>query len=286
MKPLRKQLIRELELQRKSPKTIQAYVGCVVDLVRYYRRPPDELSFEEIRDYLHHCIIERGYAFATVNQRVAGLQFFYRRVLKYDDFKLDVAMKRTGRLPEPLSREEVARLLTTATELRNRVLLMTAYASGVRVSELVGLRPEDIQSDRLLIRVNQGKGHKDRYTLLSKTLLNEVRVYWRAYRPGEWLFPNANKTGPINKSTVRKMFTRVKKAAGVQHGRGIHSLRHSFATHLLEAGADLPTIQRLLGHRSLSTTAKYLHVTQVRLGTMDSPLELLRLPAPGEVEGT
>jgi len=174
-------------------------------------------------------------------------------------------MKRSGCLPEPLSREEVARLIAAAENQKHRVLMMTAYSAGLRVSELVRLKPQDIHSDRMLIRVNQGKGRKDRYTLLSQRLLGELRAYWRESRPESWLFPNQARTDHMPTCTPARAFYRLKRRAGITHGHGIHTLRHSFATHLLEAGVDLRTIQILMGHTSLNTTVKYLHVTEKHL---------------------
>ncbi|MCH5375081.1 MAG: tyrosine-type recombinase/integrase [Planctomycetes bacterium] len=155
---------------------------------------------------------------------------------------------------------------------------MTAYAAGLRVSELVHLRVADIHSERMLIRVNQGKGRKDRYTLLSPRLLGELREYWKLYRPAKWLFPGRLPSEPMVATSAQRVFYKTKRLARLEHGHGIHTLRHSFASHLLEAGVDLPTLQRLLGHTSLATTATYLHVTEKRLASVDSPLDLLRLP--------
>jgi len=282
MTPLRNKMIRELELHRKAPGTIKQYVGAVAELARHYGRSPDLISIEEVRDFIHHLITQRKVAFSTCNLRLAGIRFFFQQVLRRDDFPLRVPAKRSGRLPEPLSRSEVARLFEVTTNTKHRVLLMTAYGGGLRVAELVRLKPQDIHSQRMLIRVNQGKGHKDRYTLLSPRLLEELRAYWREYQPKEWLFPNGGGNGPLPADTARKFFYKAKRRAHIQHGHGIHSLRHSFATHLMEAGVDLPTIQRLMGHNRLSTTALYLHVTSKHLGHIHSPLELLRLPKPAD----
>lgn len=285
MTPLRQKMIRELQLRRKSPRTIEAYVTAVAQLARYYRRRPDAISVEEVRDFLHYLITQRKAAFSTCNQRLAGIRFFYREVLGQRDFCLRVPAKRSGRLPEPLSRGEIARLLESTQNTKHRVLMMTAYGGGLRVSELVHLRPRDIHSERMLIRVNQGKGHKDRYTLLSPRLLEELRVYWREYRPESWLFVGKDGRSPLPVATALGVFCRAKRRAGVQHGRGIHALRHSFATHLMEAGVPLPVIQRLMGHANLSTTAKYLHVTSQHLGGVRSPLDLLRLPEDKDLAG-
>lgn len=278
MTPLRQKMIRELELARKSPRTVAAYVTAVAQLARHYGRSPEAISLEEVREFLHYLITQRKVAFSTCNQKLAGIRFFYRCVLGKDDFPLRVPAKRSGRLPEPLSRSEITRVLEATQNTKHRVLLMTAYGGGLRVSELVHLLPRDIHSERMLIRVNQGKGRKDRYTLLSQRLLEELRAYWREYRPPHWLFSGKDTSQPLPVATAQKVFAKAKLRAGVKHGRGIHCLRHSFATHLMEVGVPLPTIQRLMGHASLSTTAKYLHVTSKHLGSIRSPLELLRLP--------
>jgi site-specific recombinase XerD len=283
MTPLRQKMIHELELHRKSPHTIRAYVTAVAQLARHYGRSPEAISVEEIRDFLHHLITTRKVAFSTCNQRLAGIQFLYHHVLRQEQFSLRVPAKRSGRLPEPLSRDEIARLFEATGNLKHRALLMTVYGGGLRVSEVVHLRPQDIHSERMLIRVDQGKGHKDRYTLLSARLLEELRTYWRAYRPQGWLFTSRNGNGPLSEGAAQKIFYTAKERARISHGHGIHCLRHSFATHLMEAGVPLPTIQRLLGHASLNSTAKYLHVTSQHLNGIRSPLDLLRLPKDSDV---
>ena len=284
MTPLRRKMIRELQLHRKSPKTIQAYVTAVAQLARHYGRSPEGISLEEVRGFLHYLITQRKVAFSTCNQKLAGIRFFYREVLGEQDFQLRVPAKRSGRLPEPLSRGEIARLLDATQNTKHRVLLMTTYGGGLRVSEVVRLKPRDIHAERMLIRVEQGKGHKDRYTLLSPRLLKELRAYWRGYRPQTWLFEGSRAGRHLAVATAQKAFDRAKQRAGVQHGNGIHCLRHSFATHLMEAGVPIPVIQRLMGHASLSTTAKYLHVTGQHLGTIRSPLELLRRPEDKDLQ--
>jgi integrase/recombinase XerD len=283
MTSLRKRMIRELQLHRKSPRTVEAYVAAVAQLATHYGRSPEKISPEEIRDFLHHLITTRKLAYSSVNQKLAGIRFFWHEVLRHTKLDLRVPAKRSGRLPEAFSRNEIARLIDAATSAKHRALMMTCYASGLRVSELVHLRVEDIHSQRMLIHVRQGKGHKDRYTLLSERLLDELRAYWRATRPQPWLFLNRTATGPMPAATVQKAFYAMKKRAGIQRGQGIHCLRHSFATHLLEAGVDLPTLQRLLGHTSLTTTTRYLHVTSRHLRSIRSPLDLLRMPERTDV---
>ena len=231
---LRLQMIRELELQRMRESTIKAYVWGVSQLAAYYGRSPDKITIDEIRNYIHYLVTERKLSFSSCNQRLAAIRFFYLHVLGKDNFNLRVPAKRSGRLPEPLSREEVARLLTAAQyNQKHRALLMTAYGTGLRVSELVHLRLVDIHSERMLIRVNQGKGRKDRYTLLSPGLLRELREYWKQYRPEKWLFAGKVPTNPLSRSSAGKIFHKAKRLAKVTHGQGIHTLRHSFASHLL-----------------------------------------------------
>jgi site-specific recombinase XerD len=276
-------MIRELELHRKSPRTIEAYVAAVAQLAQHFGRSPERISVEEIRDFLHHLITVRKQAFSSCNQKLAGIRFFYKHVLGRADFDLRVPAKRSGRLPEPLGRDEIARLIEATTNPKHRVLLMTAYAAGLRVSELMHLKPQDIHSERMLIRVEEGKGRKDRYTLLSPRLLEELRGYWRVYRPVNWLFPNRDGSRPMDTTSAQKVYYAAKERAGITRGHGIHCLRHSFATHLLEAGVNLPTIQRLMGHTSLATTARYLHVTSQHLSSVASPFDLLRAPELGEL---
>jgi len=284
MTPLRQRMIRELELHRKSPHTIESYVTAVAQLAQHYGRSPGAISIEEIRDFLHHLITVQKVAFSTCNTRLAGIQFFYHHVLGQEESSLRVPSKRSGRLPEPFSRDEIAKLFEVTTNLKHRALLMTVYGGGLRVSEVVRLQPQDIHSQRMLIRINQGKGHKDRYTLLSARLLEELRTYWRKYRPQhQWLFPGANGMGHLSVGAAQRVFYSAKERAQIQHGHGIHCLRHSFATHLMEAGVPLPTIQRLMGHASLSSTAKYLHVTSQHLDGIHSPLDLLRLPQDSDL---
>ena len=278
MTPLRQRMIREMQLQQFSPRTIDTYIAAVVGLAEYYRRSPEQLDHEEVRSYLHHLLVERKLASGTCAGRAAAITFLYRRVLGQTNFRLEFRRKHSGQLPEVLSRDELVRLFRATRTIYHRVFLMTTYAAGLRLSEGRRLKPIHIHSERMLIRVEQGKGRKDRYTLLSPQLLRELREYWQAYRPGEWLFPNQKGTGPLLYGTAQKIFYAAKERAGLKRGRGIHTLRHCFATHLLEAGVDLRTIQLLMGHRSLKTTALYLHVAEQKLEQLHSAFDLLRLP--------
>jgi integrase/recombinase XerD len=284
MTPLRAQMIRDMQLQRLAPQTQKAYVTAVAGLAKFSQGSPDRLRPEQIRTYLHHLLTERRLAWSSCHQAAAGLKFFSTKTLGWDVLHLNLP-PRTGRsqLPQVLSIEELQRLFTRTKNPRHRVLLMTTYAAGLRVSEVVRLKLTDIESDRMLIRVEQGKGRKDRYTLLSTRLLTELRAYWKLYRPALWLFPGLDPHRPMPSGTAQKIYYHAKRTAGITHGHGIHTLRHCFATHLLEAGVDVRTIQMLLGHQALDTTTRYLRITRQSLASIRSPFDLLPcgdLPRP------
>jgi site-specific recombinase XerD len=277
---LRKRFCDHMVLRGLAEKTQQEYLRGVVGLVRYYRRSPDELSNAEIQAYLLYLIKDRKLAWSSVNVARAALRVFYADVLEWNETQFSIPPRRgQTRRPQVLSLQEVQRLLEATGSLKHRALLMTTYSAGLRVSEVVRLKPTDIESDRMLIRVEQGKGRKDRYTILAERSLEELRQYWMAYHPGEWLFARPDHSGPIAISTAQKVYTKARGAAGISHGRGIHSLRHAFATHLLDAGVDVMSIKQWMGHNSLRTTAGYLHVTTNRRASVKSPLDTLSLPS-------
>jgi site-specific recombinase XerD len=270
-------MIEEMKLRNFSPRTEQCYVSAMMGLAKYYRQSPDQLNQEQIRSYLLH-LKERGLSPSSRNVAISGLKFFYHQILGWNEQKLFLPPRKgSWRLPEVLSPKEVERLVLSPVKLRDRCLLMTAYATGLRVSELVRLKVSDIDSARMTIRVEQGKGRKDRYTILSQRLLSELRTYWKQHRSKNWLFPNA-KGGPLSIDYTQKIYNVAKQKAGIHKGKGIHTLRHCFATHLLEAGVDLVTIKTLLGHNSLQSTQRYLQIRQHRLTCTDSPLDLLKFP--------
>lgn len=278
--PLRQRLINELDLRGYAPQSKQNYVQAVRRLAEYYRRSPDKITDTEIKEYLLYLIRDLQRARATLNVVISGLRFFYQHVLGRSIHEVECAlprMKGSTKRPEVYSTEEMERLLCAPhLNAKHRVLLMTAYGAGLRVSELVRLQPQDILSDRLQIRVVQGKGRKDRYTVLSAKLLDELRCYWRAYRPVRWLFPAAGgQEAHITARTAQRVFGRAVTLAGLPVRGGIHVLRHSFATHLLEAGVQMPVLQRLMGHRTLSSTSVYLHVSRESLADVRSPLDLV-----------
>jgi integrase/recombinase XerD len=277
MGALRTKMIEEMRLRNFSSRTQQSYVSAMVGLAKHYRQSPDQLTQDEIRFYLLH-LEKRGLSASSRNVAISGLKFFYHQMLGWNEKQLFIPpRKRSWQLPEVLGQKEVERLLLAAVKHRDRCLLMTAYATGLRVSELVRLKVSAIDSERMMVRVEQGKGRKDRYTILSQRLLSELRSYWKEHRSPIYLFPN-RKGGPISIDYAQRIYNLAKLKAGIQKGHGIHTLRHCFATHLLEAGVDLRTIQTLLGHNSMTSTERYLQIRQHRITTTANPLDLLRLP--------
>ena len=275
MGELRERMHHDLVVRGMSPRTQQAYLAAVQGLAQHYHQRPDTLSAQQVEGYVRHLIEQRHLAPNSVRVAVFGLRFFYTVTLHRQPFTLPLP-KGVKKLPQVLSRQEVVRLLASTATLRERALLMATYGGWLRVSEVVRLRVSDIDAQRGMIRVEQGKGCKDRYTLLGPRLLAELRHYGQVYRPARpWLFPQRHKPVPMDPSTAQKIYYAAKGRAGITKAGGIHALRHSFATHLLEAGTDLPTLQRLLGHDSITTTMRYVHVTQQRAAAQGSPLDSL-----------
>jgi site-specific recombinase XerD len=279
MSALRKQLEADLAIRGMSERTREAYVGAVAALAKHYGRSPDRISQEETQRYLLHLLTERKLAASSCNVAASAFQFFYRVTLKRSAAEFALPRpKQPQKLPQILAREEVARLLAATENTKHRAMLMTAYGAGLRVSELCHLKVGDIDSTRMTIRVEQGKGAKDRYTLLSERLLGELRRYWLGYRPKHWLFVGGRHAGeerPIAVITAQRIYRSAKARAGITKEGGIHALRHAFATHLLEAGVDVHTIQRLMGHGHIGSTLRYFHLTDRHLAATPSPLELL-----------
>jgi integrase/recombinase XerD len=263
MTKLREQMIQEMTLRGFALNTQRTYLRAVSQLAQHYGRSPDLVSNREVKTYLFHLHQDEKRSTSTCNVAAAALRFFYHRTLgrSRTDFDIPIARKPT-KLPHALSRDEVARLMSRTQFLKHRVLFRIAYSSGLRVSEVVMLRPTDIDSDRMVIRVEQGKGAKDRLAVLSPRLLEELREYFRRERPGEFLFPSRDGKGHLCAAALKHAFSAAKRRAKIAKPGGIHLLRHAFATHMLEAGTDLHTLQRLLGHRSIRTTARYLHLME------------------------
>jgi site-specific recombinase XerD len=278
MGALRDQMIRELQLRRMKPATQKAYLEAVRNLTKHFGIAPDRLSARQVQDYILYLLTERRLQWNTVNSILSGLTFFYAQTLRRPDIVLAMPCRRTPRrLPEILSAAELEALFAAADNRQHRALLMTTYAGGLRVSEVIQLRPTDIDSQRMMIRIVNGKRCRDRYTLLSPRLLEELRAYWQAYRPRTWLFPGRTSDRPLRDDKAREIYNAAKAKAGIRKGGSIHVLRHCFATHLLEAGVDLRTIQILMGHASISSTVWYLHLTRKTLERTRSPLDLLDL---------
>jgi site-specific recombinase XerD len=274
-------MTEDLVLRNRAPKTIQAYIGWVADFAQYFHTSPDRLGPEHIRSYFLHLLQERQASWDVYRQARLALQFFYTVTLGREWVVARIPRpKEPKTLPVVLSREEVARFLNAPENLKHRALLMTAYAGGLRLSEVAHLRIADIDSARMVIHVRQGKGLRDRDVMLSPRLLEVLREYRKAYRPGPFLFPGQKPDRPVAVRTVQMVCEHALKASRLSKHVHMHTLRHSFATHLLEAGTDLRTIQVLLGHRSFSTTVRYLHVATAALKSTRSPLDGLEL-APG-----
>jgi len=280
MSTLRKQMEADMVLRGMSERTRESYLAAVAGLAKYYNRSPDQVSEVEVQRYLLHLIEERKLAWSSCNIAVSGLRFVYHTTLKRREAQFDIPRARAPqKLPQILAREEIARLIELTLNAKHRAILMSAYGAGLRVSELCHLKVGDIDSARMTIRVEQGKGAKDRYTLLSPRLLRELRRYWVGERPKEWLFSATRDVNqPINTSTAQKIFYAAKRRAGIGKDCGIHGLRHAFATHLLEAGVDIHTIQRLMGHGHISSTLRYFHLADKHLAATASPLDLLDRP--------
>jgi len=275
MSELRTRMIRDMALRGFSPRTHETYIAAVVKLAKYYHRAPDQLTNEEVQAYLAHLIQQRKLSWSTCSQAAHAFRFLYHVTLGHPrtDFHVP-APKQPQKLPELLSREDIWRLLNACPQPRHRLLLATTYAAGLRVSEVVALKLSDLDADRMTVRVAQGKGAKDRYVPLATRLLHDWRAYWQTAPPRVWLFANRQGTRPIDITVAQKIYTMAKLRAGIQKQGGIHALRHAYATHLLEAGKDLQAVQHQLGHRHLSTTMRYFHLTQGRLLATGSPFDL------------
>ncbi len=281
MKELRKRMLSDLIVRGLSQNTQELYLRSVTQLSKYYWRSPDWISAREVQDYLVYLSQERHLAWSSCNVVSCGLRFFYQVTLGRSETTFHVpCAKQPSKLPQILSQQEVTKLIEVTANRKHRALLMTAYGAGLRVSELVQLKVANIDSDRMSLLVEQGKGNKDRYTLLSERLLQELRQYWHQYRPLPWLFLGQDGERPLHCSSAQRVFYAAKDHAGITKQGGIHMLRHAFATHLLEAGTDLHTIQRLLGHASIPSTMRYFHLAQGRLTGTRSPLDLLETPTP------
>ncbi len=274
MGKLRDQMLVDLQLCGAKPRTQATYLREAENLAKYFNRSPAELGEDELKEYLLYLMKERHLSEGTFRFYVAGLKFLYRITLKREWPVEKIKHPRAkSKLPIVLDLSEVESIFAVTRNLKHRAMLMITYSSGLRVSETARLKLTDIDSKRMTVRISQGKGGKDRYSILSQTTLEHLRQYWKKYRPKEWLFEGQKKDDHITLSTIQSIFRAAKKRAHITKPASIHTLRHSFATHLIEAGTSLHHVQLLLGHRSPTTTTVYLHVSRLNLSQVSSPLD-------------
>lgn len=279
MGAMREAMLREMALRGFAARTQRAYVGWMARLVSQTRVPANQLLESKVRTYLAD-LSRGGLSASTLNQAISAVRFFFNGVL-HRDWSLEIHYQRAPqRVPVTLSPEEVTRLLAAVPGLRERAAMEIAYGAGLRLSEVLHLKLSDIDSERMILRVDQGKGKKDRNIMLSPALLETLRAYWRESKPRVWLFPGQGGKRPLNATIIQRAFKQAKEQARIAKPVSFHSLRHSFATHLLETGVNVRTIQALLGHSSLGTTQRYTHVAGDYLRETRSPLDALRQISP------
>jgi site-specific recombinase XerD len=276
MTTLREKFMQQMLLKGYSQRTIRTYVSLLSGFSKHFNCSPDLISIDQIREYLQENIIVKKRSKSWVNQLISAIKFLHCEVLHLSWSNLDIPRPmRDKKLPVVLSRGEVQKIITAHKNIKHKAILMVTYSAGLRLSEVCHLKISDIDSSRMLIRVNHSKGNKDRYTLLSPVTLNMLRIYYKKYRPATWLFEGSLRGTAVSVTTVTKVFKNAMIKSEINRQVGIHSLRHSFATHLLEQGVALPIIQQMLGHKSLKTTSGYLHVQQYTIQGVKSPVDSL-----------
>lgn len=276
MSELENQMKFDMELRGYSPLTIKNYILCVKNFAEHYEKSLEQLGENEVRNYLHYCITERKLCEGTVNYMRSAIKFLYTKSLdrEWRSEKLR-SIKERRKLPVILSQSEIKDLLGATNNLKHRTMLATIYGAGLRISEVAKLKVSDIDSKNMQIIIRNGKGKKDRYSLLSQSNLELLREYWKRYKPDDFLFEGRSSKGHISSRSIQKVFGESKSKAGIKKRATVHSLRHSFATHLLEAGTDICYIQRLMGHRSIQSTVVYLHLRRLDLLSIKSPLDTI-----------
>jgi integrase/recombinase XerD len=274
MNTLREKMLTELQLKGITPRTQKKYLREVGIMADYFDKPLDELGEKEVKGYLVHMLETRKLSRGTYRGYVAGIKFLYKTTLNREEVVEKIQYPKAKKtLPVVLDLAEIKAMLSVMENLKHRALLTITYSAGLRVSEAAKLKVTDIDSKRMMVRVQQGKGRKDRYSILSQTALELLRQYWRQYRPKEWLFEGQKERTHICYTSIRQIFVEAMKRAGITKPVSPHTLRHSFATHLIEAGTSLHHVQLLLGHRSPTTTTVYLHVSKMNLAQVSSPLD-------------
>lgn len=269
-------MLQEMQLRGYSAKTITTYLTCLTQLFSYCGANPGQITSEQIKDYLLYCIRDKKVSGTYLNQTISALKILFKDVLHVPWEELKINRPRLGKpLPVVLSKEEIKRMLSVIKNMKHRCMVSMAYSSGLRLNELCHIQLTDIDSSRMQLRVRQGKGNKARYTLLSPRLLEELRVYYSYYRPKNYLFEGQNKKLPISGSSARGIVKRSAKKAGINKQVCFHTLRHSFATHLMEQGVNVRIIQQLLGHRSIKTTMVYTHLVNFKPSDVTSPFDNL-----------
>jgi len=287
MSELRQQMIDAMRQRGFAVRTHRAYLGAVSGLARYYHRAPDRLSAQEVKVYIRHLAVDRALSGSTCRQHFHAVRFFYQHVLGLSAFDITLALPKCAqRIPELLTRAEVAAILAATHNPKHRMVLSICYGCGLRVSELTAIRVRrDIDGERQLLRIEQGKGAKDRVVPIGNRLLEQLREYWCCYRPRQWLFEREHRPEmALGVSTCQRVFQNAKAATGIEKVGGIHSLRHAYATHQLEAGLPIQDLQHYLGHRSIQSTMRYLHwIPNYREGQGQHDL-IAQLPEPREVD--
>lgn len=274
--PLRAKMTLEMRVRHFSPRTEESYLHAIHQLWKYHRRSPEKLTRDEVVAFLEDCVTVRELSRSTVNVYFQACRFLYEQALGRDRLTFQLPRRRrTHTRPQIYSLAECRQLINTPRQLKHRALLHLVYGSGLRVSEVVGLQPRHIESERMMVFVEAGKGHKDRYTLLSRVALEVLREYWQAFHPRHWLFPGQDPQQPLSVAAVQQVYYQAVRQSGLRQVGGIHTLRHCFASHCMEQGLDIYTLQRLLGHTSIKTTAHYMHVSAAHLAAVKSPLDTL-----------
>ena len=274
MSPLREEVLMHMRLRGFSPKTVEVYIHALEELARFYKLPLETLSCEQVQKFLDHLISVKKLAWSTINVYFAAYRLLYTHLLKRSMHEFSIPPRgRSGKRPGILSTEEVRRLIEETPNIKHRAMLAMAYGSGLRISEVARIRIADIDRGRMMLRVQQSKGHKDRYTVLSAQALALLEKVWHKYRPREYFFSSPDGKRPISVHTISMVYHSALKRSGIRKVGGIHVLRHCFATHLLEAGADIYVIKRWMGHTAIVTTERYMHVTREHMAKVKSPLD-------------